>query len=68
MSDEKKLTKEEITDEQADKATGGIGEPGWTSRSKKCANPECKNTLPWDWADTLCPTCRQAKTHSALRR
>ena len=66
MEDKKKLSNEEIkneelTDEQANKAAGGIGEPGWTSKSKKCATPGCKNTMPWNWADTLCPTCRNAK-------
>ncbi len=66
MEDKKKLSNEEIkneelTDEQANKAAGGIGEPGWTSKSKKCATPGCKNTMPYNWADTLCPTCRNAK-------
>ena len=67
MADEKKIKNEEITDEQAN-AAGGIGEPGWTSDSKKCATPGCKNTLPWNWDDTLCPTCRQAKTTYQTRR
>ena len=66
MKDEKKLTNKEIknaelTDEQANAASGSIGEHGWTPYSKKCATPGCKNTMPWDWGDTLCPTCRQAK-------
>ena len=61
IKDEQKLSSEELTDEQANKAAGGIGEPGWTSQSKKCANPGCKNTMPWNWGDSLCPTCRQAK-------
>ena len=61
IKDEQKLSTEELTDEQANKAAGGIGEPGWTSKSKKCATPGCKNTMPYNWPDTLCPTCRNAK-------
>ena len=68
MADEKKIKNEEITDERLNDAAGGIGEIGWTSDSKKCATPGCKNTLPWNWDDTLCPTCRQAKTTYQTRR
>ena len=59
MSNEKKTNAEELVDEQVNEAAGGVV-GSWTSKSKKCANPNCTNVLPYNYSDSLCPKCREA--------
>ncbi|MBR6050365.1 MAG: hypothetical protein IKP68_04070 [Clostridia bacterium] len=60
MSNEKKLKAEELSDEQLNEAAGGsaptAGDPA--KKLKKCANPNCSNTLPYDDPSDLCPNCK----------
>ena len=58
MADE--IKKEELTDAEANKASGGAYIPGWTWQSRKCKNyPECKNTLPYNYEGEYCSDCQQ---------
>ena len=61
MPDEKKIKTEELSDEQMDQVTGGGCYTAPTidprKKTRRCANPNCNATLPFDYQHTYCKKC-----------
>ena len=59
MADEKKLTNEELTDEQANEAAGGFIITYKQLGFVKCATEGCTNEFKPKNGETLCEACRK---------
>ena len=59
MEEKKDIKIAELADDQADKASGGVGIGGDYSLYKKCATKGCTGRLAADSVEIYCDKCRR---------